>query len=496
MSLGSANSELAAAAENLTNREEVVTRRWEFYAYAAGYDPESHEVLTDNVGADGVHGTGSYSNTVVVGDFLGAQMSAANELSLLGLIDHLQDGVVGVPYTTRSMVISALPNFSAGASGALPDGLGFDPLTGRVSGTPATPGIFVFTVSVWATNHPVVTKSYPVWIAGAGQVLPPHCAVDVSVSSANTGTATGSSIYTNGATATVIATPAAGYKLANWTEDGNLVSLAPSYTFTNIVNQSLVANFVPKTATDCSILVSASPSAAGTAGGAAVYTNGASVTVSASTNAGFAFLNWVDTGSGLTVSSNANYTFTAKTNLMLVANFISSAPPLAFGGHFFQVSGQPLAINVAALTSFDYSPNGFPITLSGVSATTANGLALTTNATQILVPMNSVADSFIYTITDGYGGAATGAGYVSIITNVTSLALSLDLQSRSGYAGTSFSGVPWYGYTAHRGTNATFSGTVRSWPVRAAADGSIHLWDDFTDLGGKPAQAFYRLSFP
>ena len=187
-SRGSTNSELAAAAENLTNREEVVTRRWEFYAYAAGYAPENHEVLTDTVGADGVHGTDSYSNSVVVGDFLGAQMSAANELSLLGLIDHLQDGEVGTPYTTRSLVIAANPVFSVSTSGALPDGLIFDPMTGRVSGTPTTPGIFIFTVNVWDTNHPVVTKSYPVWIADVGQVLPPHSAVDVSISTTNIGT--------------------------------------------------------------------------------------------------------------------------------------------------------------------------------------------------------------------------------------------------------------------------------------------------------------------
>ncbi len=275
-----------------------------------------------------------------------------------------------------------------------------------------------------------------------------------------------------------------------------MVSVWPSYTFTNIVNQSLVANFVPKSATDCSILVSASPLACGTVNGTAVYTNGQSVTLSAVANAGFAFLNWVDSGSGLSVSSNANFTFAATTNLTLVADFISSSPPLAFGGTFFQIAGQPLAINVADLTAFDYSPNGYPITLSGVSLGTANGLALATNATQILVPANSVADNFTYTINDGYGGVATGTGYVSIITNVSSQVMSLDLQSLPGHAGASFVGVPWYNYTAYRATNASFTGTVRSWPVQAWHAGSLYLWDDFTDLGGQPAQAFSSLTFP
>jgi hypothetical protein len=53
-----------------------------------------------------------------------------------------------------------------------------------------------------------------------------------------------------------------------------------------------------------------------------------------------------------------------------------------------------------------------------------------------------------------------------------------------------------YSYTAQRATNATFSGTLRTWPVRAWADGSIYIWDDFADLTNKPPQAYYRLSYP
>jgi hypothetical protein len=59
----------------------------------------------------------------------------------------------------------------------------------------------------------------------------------------------------------------------------------------------------------------------------------------------------------------------------------------------------------------------------------------------------------------------------------------------------SFAGVPWYFYEAQRATNATFSGTLRTWPAQAWADGSIYVWDDFTDLANKPSQAFYRLRY-
>ena len=60
----------------------------------------------------------------------------------------------------------------------------------------------------------------------------------------------------------------------------------------------------------------------------------------------------------------------------------------------------------------------------------------------------------------------------------------------------SFAGVPWYFYTAQRATNATFTGTLQTWPVQAWADGSISVWDNFADLTNKPPQAYYRLSYP
>jgi hypothetical protein len=181
--------------------------------------------------------------------------------------------------------------------------------------------------------------------------------------------------------------------------------------------------------------------------------------------------------------------------VQLAAPLPPHAPPLAFGGAFFQLAGQPLAINIADLMWSDYDPDGEPIFFVGASATTSNGLALTIQGAQILVPTNSVADCFSYTNADTRGVTATGTATISIIARPTSQVNALDL-SVPGVVNASFAGVSWYYYTAQRATNASFTGTLQTWPVQAWADGSIYVWDDFADLPNKPPQAYYRLSYP
>lgn len=242
--VGGANGKLAGVGQNLGHSDDVVTRRYEYYAYAGPYaDQDTHEALAQSVAANGLNGTGTYSSTVVVGKFLGAQMSAMAAAAPIGLIDHLPDGQLGVAYPTRSVVIAGDTNFVATSSGGLPAGMAFDPAFGQVYGTPYESGLFTITVTVTASNNPVLVKHYP-FIVAAGAVLPPHSVVDTSVSPANGGTTSGDGVYTNGTTATVLATPSAGFKFLNWMENGTVVSASAKFTFTNLINQSLVANFV------------------------------------------------------------------------------------------------------------------------------------------------------------------------------------------------------------------------------------------------------------
>jgi len=257
--VGGANGKLAGAAQNVANSDDVVTRRYEYYAYTGPYDDPNggtHEALAQAVAADGIHGVGMATNSngdvldlstnEVVGKFLGAQMSAMVAAPPIGLIDHLPDGEANTPYPNRSMVIASDTNFTATLSGNLPAGMLFDPSSGWIYGTPTESGAFTVSMTALASNNLVVRKMYPFLVAPAGGLLPPHSTVDTGVLPVDGGNTTGDGVYTNGTTATVRASPNAGYGFAYWVENGTLISTSASYTFTNIINRSLVANFAPQ----------------------------------------------------------------------------------------------------------------------------------------------------------------------------------------------------------------------------------------------------------
>ena len=337
-----------------------------------------------------------------------------------------------------------------------------------------------FTVS---TNRVMVAKFKPVY------------SVTVTADPPNGGTAeVDSSKYEPGELAKMTAIPEAGWCFVNWTQNGIPVSTDPNFQFNVTANRTLVGHFAYGKRIEASVYLGIG----GTVTGAGVYQTGQSVMLAAAANPGYAFLNWTENNAE--VSTSDTYTFTCTTNRTLFANFVAAAvpntnsAPFAFGGEFFELTGQPLAINIADLMWSDYDPDGDPVSFVAVSATSSNGLTLTSNATQILVPANAVTDGFSYTIADSHGAMATSRATISIITNVTSRCLSLD-RDINGAITMSSIGVPWYFYECQRATNATFSGTLQTWPVQAWFDGSIYIWDDFADVAGKPPQAFYRLRY-
>jgi hypothetical protein len=124
------------------------------------------------------------------------------------------------------------------------------------------------------------------------------------------------------------------------------VSALASYTFTASANRSLVANFARITYT---IGTSASPVAGGTTSGGGVFNSGDGVTVIASANAGYNFVNWTE--SSTIVSSSASYTFTASASRVLVANFAPQTPLLEISSATATWNGSKVDVTVTIRNS-------------------------------------------------------------------------------------------------------------------------------------------------
>ncbi|MDE5703283.1 MAG: InlB B-repeat-containing protein, partial [Bacteroidales bacterium] len=127
----------------------------------------------------------------------------------------------------------------------------------------------------------------------------------------------GSGAYSAQDTVTLTATPANGYAFIGWVCDGETLSHEPTYRFVPERDMLIVAQTKKLTA---SIRLSASPAEGGTMTGAGDYRLGETVTLTATPNAGFMFLQWVDDRMN-TVSTQSTFSFTADQDVHYTAMF-------------------------------------------------------------------------------------------------------------------------------------------------------------------------------
>ena len=158
------------------------------------------------------------------------------------------------------------------------------------------------------------------WACRPTALLGGHTII-VSASPGGGGVVNGGGAFAAGSTQTVTATANSGFAFVNWTENGSVVSTTTSYTFTLNSDRNLVANFTA-TSANHTITVSASPVGGGVVGGGGTFATGSTRTVTATTNSGFAFVNWTENGG--VVSTTPSYTFTLNSDRNLVANFTTA----------------------------------------------------------------------------------------------------------------------------------------------------------------------------
>jgi len=165
--------------------------------------------------------------------------------------------------------------------------------------------------------------------------------------------------------------------------------------------------------THYTITTSASPPNGGSTSGDGAYLSGASVTVVATPNPGYAFVDWTENGTE--VSTSATYDFSATTNQTLVANFVptckitTSALPADAGstggdGDYPEGSG----INVLATPNpgfafVDWTENGTPVSTSA-------SYAFTVSSNRTLAANFATARAITTTSSSTNSGSASGDG--------------------------------------------------------------------------------------
>ncbi len=121
------------------------------------------------------------------------------------------------------------------------------------------------------------------------------------------GTVSGGGTYNSGATATLTATPASGYRFVSW-NDNNTQN---PRTVTVTGNATYIATFEAIPPTQYTITVASNNNAWGTVSGGGTYNSGATATLTATPASGYRFVSWNDNNTQnprtVTVTGNATY---------------------------------------------------------------------------------------------------------------------------------------------------------------------------------------------
>ncbi len=268
---------------------------------------------------------------------------------------------------------------------------------------------FVFTN--WTVDDKAVStsSSYPfemdgniALVANFSEVVLGNFKINLSSSPVAGGTTNGSGQFDENSTITVSALPNSGYFFVNWTEGETIVSTSSSYQFTLTENRTLVANYSNIPANQFAVTLSASPAAGGSTIGSGSFDSETDVTVKATPNTGYTFVNW--TIDGTEVSANPEYTFEVAENTTLVANFKAKTYTLKVTSQNGTVARNPNqeAYNSGTKVILTATPaKGYKFSSwSGNASGSANPLTVTIDSNKdITANFTPVASSFTLKVT-------------------------------------------------------------------------------------------------
>ncbi len=153
------------------------------------------------------------------------------------------------------------------------------------------------------------------------EVEPESYTLTINIDPEEGGTVVGEGPYGAGESVTVTATSNAGYEFVNWTHGGSQVSADEEYTFfMPAQDYTLTANFIQEDEEGYTLILVAEPADGGVLSGGGNYEPGESVTITATANQGYEFINWTHNDSQVSAESTYNF-FMPGEDYDLVANF-------------------------------------------------------------------------------------------------------------------------------------------------------------------------------
>jgi hypothetical protein len=268
--------------------------------------------------------------------------------------------------------------------------------------------------------------------------------LSLSSSPAGAGTLSGGGTFNEGTTVTAHAAPNAGYSFVNWTEGGVQVSASASYTFNITSNRNLVANFTQQVI-NYTLTSTVAPAGGGTTSiPSQTFSAGTSVTITATPNAGYSFVNWTE--GSTQVSTSASYTFNITSNRNLVANFTQQ-------------------VQNYTLTTLAAPTEGGTTNIS--SETYASGTSVTVTATP------TAGYSFV-NWTEGSTQVSTSASYTFNITSNRNLVANFELKTVT----ITLSANPSSGGTTNFATNNYIYGQNATINANANANNTFISWTE------------------
>ena len=185
---------------------------------------------------------------------------------------------------------------------------------------------------------------------------------------------------------------------------------------------------------------------------------------------------------------------------LLVDGTIKVGPPnvapVATNHTLGTVVNQSQTMALARLLNGCSDPNGDPLAVSGVSATSTNGGTVVISGTNVVYTpaANYVgADAFTYTISDGRGGSAQGTVLVNVTNGQSQNIVGTSYDAGAGTLTITFAGIPGYTYRVQFATTLTPPADWTDLSTNLVPPGG--LWQ-ITNSVGESTNRFYRTVYP